>query len=436
MVVPEMRHFKWALIFSALGGLSALAQPGIGLSPNRWQLGLYAGPSIYAGDLEAEVLDRGFYGFGFGVELFRELSRIASIGMRATTFSHPRLVESDQFRSTLEAVFRLAPARFSGVSPYLEIGVHHLVGTGRGGSGPVFGAGLSLRIAKNAALFGSAAINMVHPGDVLDLSTDPDHFDVLLQTRFGLRISFLDGMFRKRNKIRIASIAYNRRPTPLQPIRFAVSLVEPNSGYQYFWSFSDGGTGVGNPVQHAFLKSGIYEANVRIVDRDSETTHGFVIEVGNVARRLQIGQLSDVEEPQSWIDLSDIHIFQPDSVLLASEEVENLSEATEPVETDADTIPNPVSGFSWIVGSTRELDEARYIARRFSGEEFETHILAETLPGGIRYRVALGIFPSANAAAQARSRLPDSVPEDSWILFIGGQERVTPNTGPDTRSER
>ncbi|ARA92641.1 hypothetical protein AWN76_005310 [Rhodothermaceae bacterium RA] len=72
---------------------------------------------------------------------------------------------------------------------------------------------------------------------------------------------------------------------------------------------------------------------------------------------------------------------------------------------------------SWTIRERAEQEMQRY-ANRLRAQGYPVDLLTETSGGVTRYRVAVGAFPDQNAAAQARERLGDAIPADTWILRV------------------
>ncbi len=72
---------------------------------------------------------------------------------------------------------------------------------------------------------------------------------------------------------------------------------------------------------------------------------------------------------------------------------------------------------SWTIRERAEQEMQRY-ANRLRAQGYPVDLLTETSGDVTRYRVAVGAFPDQNAAEQARERLGDAIPADTWILRV------------------
>jgi len=96
-------------------------------------------------------------------------------------------------------------------------------------------------------------------------------------------------------------------------------------------------------------------------------------------------------------------------------------EATGPPSTPA-TIDRATGGWSIVVASRTRPGQAKAVLstyqQRFQGEGIPVDILTGESAGQLRYRVAIGQYPSQEAAETALQELQGRVPDDAWTLQI------------------
>lgn len=96
-------------------------------------------------------------------------------------------------------------------------------------------------------------------------------------------------------------------------------------------------------------------------------------------------------------------------------------EATGPPSTPA-TIDRATGGWSIVVASRTRPGQAKAVLstyrQRFQGEGIPVDILTGESGGQLRYRVAVGQYPSQEAAETALQQLQGRVPDDAWTLQI------------------
>lgn len=81
-------------------------------------------------------------------------------------------------------------------------------------------------------------------------------------------------------------------------------------------------------------------------------------------------------------------------------------------------IDRGAGGFSLIVASSTQRELAEEVAAPFREEGYRTDILAERVDGVMRYRAAIGQFPTLAAAGTAREELAGELPDGTWVLRI------------------
>jgi len=431
-----MWHMNGTSVTSQLGAVlllmlftasDTIAQEIFTRKASDWHVAIFGGPALYQGDQEVIALDRGVYGSGFGAEIEHKFSRKAGLGLRATAFSHPRIAESDQYRSSLEAFLRLTQQALPRLSPFVEAGVHFVIGADRGGSGPVVGAGLNFMLSHSLSLFVSGNVNLTYPGDVLDNSATSDHFDAMVLTRAGFRITDIRGFFGGRSPVRVLAINHEPEIETGIPITFGVELNRQNPTASVLWDFGDGGTGVGHSAEHTYLNPGLYRASLHVEDARSEVTRFFTITVGGHVEAVQPTSPLPEVVIDSWIDLTDVEIHHP-KVWTAHEEM--AAEAPEPVVSPAQPvvgeIQQRISGFTWVVASRPTVAEAQSIAETYRRTDSMVHIVPATVREDQWYRICLGLYESRGAAQSNRATLPANAPSDAWITFIDSIIPISP----------
>ena len=97
-------------------------------------------------------------------------------------------------------------------------------------------------------------------------------------------------------------------------------------------------------------------------------------------------------------------------------------------DTDPDADPPPAidlaaGGWTLVVASRPDEEEARSIRDEFAGALQETNLPVDIFPspagdGTMRYRVVVGQFESRTAAQEIRETYEDRLPEDAWSLQL------------------
>lgn len=394
----------------------------------RWRLGWTGGPTVYAGDQEAQRLDLGATGFFVGGELMHHFNQVASLGVGAFLLKHPRLDDSDQFRSTMQAVARVAQPAGRRLSPYLQAGLHYTIGASRGGSGPLVGAGINLRLSRSLSIYTETDVHLVYPGDVLDGSVNAHHFDALGFFGIGMRITDIRAFFGKRPILNITAIRHQGTLERGSPVHFSAELNSPQRGTQFVWEFDDGETGAGNPVQHTFLSDGVHRIVVTATNRNGTAIRYLPVDVGLVASALDLEAPPPPSQPplQRNPDPTEPAPRQP------SRRTERASPAQPPTEAAtsaaaADETPPvalPFSGYTLVIASRQRLAEARDIAEPLIARGVHPLIFASTVRGETWYRVTLGQYPNRALADRGKLDLPEEAPQDTWIAFVDGQVPV------------
>ncbi len=416
------RTFRAVLVIIIVTAGTAHAQDLVLRKTPGWQIAIHLGPTAYVGDREATYLDRGASGLEFGAETVHRFTSVAGIGVRINSLNHPRFVDSDQRRSSLEAIVRLqqpAPALFA---PYVDAGIHHIVGAGKGGSGPVAGAGLNVRVRHSFSVFSAVHVNFVYPGNIIDDSNDPDHFDAYVAARLGLRITDLSGFLGRRPSIDIGGVMHDDTIVPGKPAVFSVALVSPHPSDRIIWDFGDGDTGAGNPAVHVFLNSGAFQAQVKVSNETGESIERFPVFVGGppATANIMIPPSDWVVPEARWIDLDNVTILHPHMESAGSEQTTGTA-VTESPDAPPRVQAAAKRGWGIVVASRRDLAVSRSIAAAYRETFPRVTIISADVQGDTWYRVVLGLFDTREAALDGKASLPASAPADAWPIALEGQ---------------
>ena len=130
---------------------------------------------------------------------------------------------------------------------------------------------------------------------------------------------------------------------------------------------------------------------------------------------------------------ADSSVAEPDSTSQADtpqldtgEPVLQTEQPTRPAATpaaaasnpDAGTIAPGMGGYTLIVGSTLNANSAERVRSRFTGMGLPTGVLPVTADSTTRYRIAVGLFPTAAEADTLRVRRASELPEGTWVLSV------------------
>ncbi len=443
-----LRHLAAGLVAAlSIAGVTALGQGDRFPSMTRWQLAWHGGSSLYIGDQEAMRLDQPALGAFGGGELVHQFTPAVGLGVAAQIVRNPRLDEPDSYRSTLSALLRLTQPGSRRLSPYLQTGILYIIGASRGGSGPLAGVGFNVRVARTFSVFAEGNLQLVYPGDVLDGSQTADHFDGIGLVGVGIRISDLRGFFGRRPALEILAIRHAPAPEQELPVRFDADLNIDNTGARVVWTFGDGETRTGNPVQYTFRNAGIHEVVATATSNGGTAVHYLIIDVAAkeppavvTATRRESAPSTRPDTPPVRQDREEITRpstsgdERPERTEDEQPEpkVTRASPQTAPADPPEERAPLPFSGYTWVIGSTASLSEARTLAATYSTQGNLPLIFPHAVDGITRYRVTLGQFGSRSQAQRGRSALPATVPKDTWLAFVDAQPPLRTGAGPDT----
>ena len=85
------------------------------------------------------------------------------------------------------------------------------------------------------------------------------------------------------------------------------------------------------------------------------------------------------------------------------------------------SIKRSVGGWTWVIASRTTMDEAEQFANQYVDlyrQGLSLDVLSGESNGVIRYRIAVGQYPSRNLATTDRNRLGSILPGDAWMLEV------------------
>ena len=125
-----------------------------------------------------------------------------------------------------------------------------------------------------------------------------------------------------------------------------------------------------------------------------------------------------------------------DSTTAVQDSTTAVQDSTTAVQAPPPTAPPPApaagidaatGGFTWVVASTSDLQEAEAAMRRFRAQGLTSSILKAVIDNQAMYRVGVGQYATREALQAARPTLPPEVPQDAWPLRIEPDQLLSDN---------